>query len=310
MTDKRFAHISTEAKFLYGLLLDWTNFSRKSGWVDDENRIYIIYSLDEIIEDIHYSRQKVVKLLDELDSKKGVGLIVRVRRGMNLPNLIYVKNFASVLQADNWKLKKQKDEEIELRRYQNPSEWNFQKYETQTSESMKSELPEVPKSYSNNTYLNNNYMNKNHPPPLCELQGRIEQLLDGPKLNEEEKDRLRDFSVIVTDIATSENNFRLQLSNHTVTRDELMEMLEALNTDDLIHLIQTSGLPTSNPKKYWATVLYHEHLRIKAGIPAQIKPQKKKPLNYFHNFHQRDVNYEDLIWPDNFPPKKRNVSEG
>ena len=44
-TDNRFQKISTEGKVLYGLLLDRVSLSMENGWIDDEGRVYIIFTL-------------------------------------------------------------------------------------------------------------------------------------------------------------------------------------------------------------------------------------------------------------------------
>lgn len=92
-TDKRFAGISVEAKVLYGLLLDRMGLSIKNDWLDSEGRVYIIFTIADIMATLGCAEQKANKLLSELDSAKGIGLIERKRRGLCKPNVIYVKNF-------------------------------------------------------------------------------------------------------------------------------------------------------------------------------------------------------------------------
>ena len=46
--DTRFKGLSSDAKLLYGLMLDRMSLSIKNGWFDDENRAYIIYTIDNI----------------------------------------------------------------------------------------------------------------------------------------------------------------------------------------------------------------------------------------------------------------------
>ena len=41
LTDNRFAEISTDAKLLYGLLLDRMELSYRNGWIDEQNRVFI-----------------------------------------------------------------------------------------------------------------------------------------------------------------------------------------------------------------------------------------------------------------------------
>lgn len=67
--DERFKELSSDAKLLYGLMLDRMSLSMKNGWFDDENRAYIHYTLDNIMEDLGCAKEKCVKVLAELDSK-------------------------------------------------------------------------------------------------------------------------------------------------------------------------------------------------------------------------------------------------
>ena len=87
--------ISAEAKLLYSLLLDRTGISRRNGWKDDQDRIYIIFTIDEIRESLSCGNKKAIQLLDELENK--AGLIERKRQGLGKPNLIYVKSFIRVV---------------------------------------------------------------------------------------------------------------------------------------------------------------------------------------------------------------------
>lgn len=90
-TDERFRSISAEAKVLYGILLDRMSLSQKNGWLDDTDRVYIIFTTQDIMDAIDCADQKATKLLSELEQK--AGLIERKRQGLGKPNLIYVKNF-------------------------------------------------------------------------------------------------------------------------------------------------------------------------------------------------------------------------
>ena len=69
--------------------------SARNGWYDDAGRVYIFYTLDEIQEDLNCGHEKAVKLLSELDTDKGCGLIERVKQGQGRPTKIYVKRFTT-----------------------------------------------------------------------------------------------------------------------------------------------------------------------------------------------------------------------
>ena len=81
ITSPRFKHLSTEAKLLYGMLLDRMSLSAKNNWYDEDGRVYIYYTVEEICGDMNCGRDKAMKLLAELDTGKGVGLIERIKQG-------------------------------------------------------------------------------------------------------------------------------------------------------------------------------------------------------------------------------------
>ena len=90
-TDSRFWSVSTDAKLLYGILLDRMNLSARNGWLDEHGRVYIIFTLEETMNALNCGDNKATKLYNELEKK--CGLIERKRQGLGKPNLIYVKNF-------------------------------------------------------------------------------------------------------------------------------------------------------------------------------------------------------------------------
>ena len=166
-TAECFKSLSCEAKVLYGLLLDRMSLSIKNRWFDEEDRVYIIFTVEDVMELLSCSRQKAIKNLAELDVEKGIGLIEKRRLGLGRPNVIYVKNFI-IKETVTPESEEKKPEDAEntqkyenhtsrsmINRLQEVPKSNFKKYENQTSRSMKSELPEVPESnfkkYENQT---------------------------------------------------------------------------------------------------------------------------------------------------------------
>ena len=136
-TAECFKELSCEAKVLYGLLLDRMSLSMKNHWLDEEERVYIIFTVEEIAELLNCGTQKAVKLLKELDSEKGIGLIEKKRFGLGRQNVIYVKNF----------LVQKNDEE-------NSDTSDLQNCENHNSGVVKTTIQECPKSQSNNTDIN------------------------------------------------------------------------------------------------------------------------------------------------------------
>ena len=136
--DERFKGLSSDAKLLYGLMLDRMSLSMKNGWLDDENRAYIIYTIDNIREDLGCSKEKAVKVLAELDANKGIGLVEKIRRGLGKPDIIYVKNF--IIQDKCIKEPYNTDASTEV------GKTDFKRLEKPTSRSQENRLQEVGKT--------------------------------------------------------------------------------------------------------------------------------------------------------------------
>lgn len=98
ITGEQFKTLSMEAKLLYGILLDRVSLSLRNGWVDEQNHVYIIYTIEQIMQEMNCSNKKAVTMLAELEKK--VALIEKKRQGLGKPNLIYVKNFFTANQPD------------------------------------------------------------------------------------------------------------------------------------------------------------------------------------------------------------------
>lgn len=92
ITEKLFEALSIQAKLLYGMLIDRMGTSYKNHWIDEENRVYIIYSIKDIQQDMRVSKHKAIDSLAELER---IGLVEKKPRGNGMPTHLYVKNFVS-----------------------------------------------------------------------------------------------------------------------------------------------------------------------------------------------------------------------
>ena len=128
-TAQCFKSLSCEAKVLYGLMLDRMSLSIKNRWFDEEDRVYIIFTVEEVMELLGCGRQKAVKNIAELATEKGIGLIEKKRLGLGKPNVIYVKNFM-IMDCPEPECE---EEHEEVHREEQPeNSANSQKYENQT----------------------------------------------------------------------------------------------------------------------------------------------------------------------------------
>ena len=135
--EQRFQSLSTDAKTLYGILLDRMSLSAKNGWLDEQNRVFIIFTIEDVKRSLCCADNKATKLLRELEE---FGLIKRKRRGLGRPSLVYVKNFS----ADS-------------------SKTRFQNRGNHESGGFKSASQDPAKPRCNKTDKNNTEMNETYP---------------------------------------------------------------------------------------------------------------------------------------------------
>lgn len=161
--DEYFRNLSSDAKILYGLMLDRMSLSIKNQWFDEQNRAYIYFSIEDIMELLNCGRNKAVKSLQELDQEKGIGLIEKKRQGFGKTNIIYVKSFVipnrdvTTPQIESQKFTIQttdeKGDDTEVCKI------NFKKSQNQTSRIPENKLQEVCKT--NSIYNNLSYNKEN-----------------------------------------------------------------------------------------------------------------------------------------------------
>lgn len=137
-TNDYFKALSNDAKILYGLMLDRMSLSVKNQWFGEENKAYIYFSVEDIMELLNCGKNKAVKIMQELDDETGIGLIEKKRQGFGKANIIYVKNFVI--------------EDI-------VEEKPLQEFTNQTSRIPKNKPLEVYFSNPNNNKYNNTYKN-------------------------------------------------------------------------------------------------------------------------------------------------------
>ena len=97
-TSDKFKRMSTDSKVLYGLMLDRMGVSSKNNWFDEEERVYIYFTVENAMDLLNCGTEKATKLFKELES---YGLILKKRQGFGKPAKIYVMNFIQSSQNRN-----------------------------------------------------------------------------------------------------------------------------------------------------------------------------------------------------------------
>lgn len=150
-TDEYFRNLSSDAKVLYGLMLDRMALSIRHQWFDEEGKVYIIFTVEQVIQYMNCGRDKAMKTLAELDTKKGIGLIERVKQGFGKPDIIYVKNFILRTSKD---VKNNDESEESIQQNREVEEVDLSESEKSTYRGRKNRLQGVGKTDPNNTNYN------------------------------------------------------------------------------------------------------------------------------------------------------------
>lgn len=267
-----YQRISSEAKLLYSLLLDRVSLSHKNGWKDKQNRIYIIYPIAEVMEEMNCGKNKAVQLLDELEQK--AGLIERKRQGLGKPNLIYVKSF--------------------FRTVDNFGERHFLKFENQTSGGLNIKPQEVSESNPTNTDNKKTDMNQTD---LSFLPGReskrsdayaqyeayFREELEIPILiqgNRSEKETLEGILDLLAETCSSKRKtIRIAGDDKPIeiVKGRLMK-LNSLHIQYVLGCLQENTTYVRDMKQYLLTTLFNAPVTIDSYYQARV--------NYdMHNVH-------------------------
>ena len=264
-TAECFQTLSCEAKVLYGLMLDRMSLSIKNRWLDGEDRVYIIFTVDEVAKLMNCGTQKAVKLMKELDSEKGIGLIEKKRLGLGRPNVIYVKNF--LLQD----MKKTTEKENSISE-QRGDVSQFKNGENHNSEIVKIAIQEVPESSSKNNENHNSGMMKKATQELGKSQSNKTEKNDTDK---NETDSIPSYLIDQTDKGIQDGMDVME--KMSIYRQLIQEHIEyqchnQKEVDDLVELMVEVMMMPDNSM-----------IRI-AGVdkPVSIVKNRFMKINYSH----------------------------
>lgn len=166
VTSPQFKRVSDSAKLLYGLMLDRMGLSIKNGWVDENNRAYIFFTTKDVMEQMCCGTEKATKILAELDSEKGIGLIERKKQGQGKPAIVYLKKF---MIAEH----KSRVSEIENQDF---GKSKFQTFGNRNLRVSETESADFRESKCNNNKYNNTEMNNTELSNInLSYQGKAEQ---------------------------------------------------------------------------------------------------------------------------------------
>ena len=301
-TAEYFKALSCEAKVLYGLMLDRMGLSIKNRWIDEEDRVYIVFTVEEIAELMNCGTQKAVKLIKELDTDKGIGLIEKKRLGLGKPNVIYVKNFMeiedtplpdkeedsyeseTVVKTENAASSNHNSRIVKITNQEFPKS-QFKNDENHNSGIVKTTNQEFPKSQSNNTKLNNTDFSKTdsinpYPSDVIDTMDRYrdairknisyECFLSDRNCQREELDELVELMV---DVMIMPDHASLRIAGAerpAVVVKERFQRLEHSHIAYVLGCLRTNTSKVGNIRSYLLTSLYNAALTIDNYYRAEV----------------------------------------
>ena len=262
-TDPAFRSISTDAKVLYGLLLDRMSLSARNDWLDDAGRVYIIFTVEEVMDALCCADNKATRLLRELE---GVGLIERKRRGLGKPSFVYVKNFVDV------------------------PEQRLQNRENHDSVAAQTATLEAPKSRCNKT--DKNYTDPSKTDPFLsdvaagtETEGKdnrtlyqeyfarqlgFEALIAG---HPDDEDMLREMLELLVDTVCSKRRFT-RIAGDDKPAEVVKAQLMKLNGDHLrfvLMCLKENTTQVRNMRQYLLATLYNAPMTMHSSYAARVQ---------------------------------------
>ena len=262
-TDPAFRSISTDAKVLYGLLLDRMSLSARNDWLDDAGRVYIIFMVEEVMDALCCADNKATRLLRELE---GVGLIERKRRGLGKPSFVYVKNFVDV------------------------PEQRLQNRENHDSVAAQTATLEAPKSRCNKT--DKNYTDPSETDPFLsdvaagtETEGKdnrtlyqeyfarqlgFEALIAG---HPDDEDMLREMLELLVDTVCSKRRF-IRIAGDDKPAEVVKAQLMKLNGDHLrfvLMCLKENTTQVRNMRQYLLATLYNAPMTMHSSYAARVQ---------------------------------------
>lgn len=275
-----FQDMSTDAKLLYGLLLDRVSLSASSGWFDEQGRVYIIYTISSIMRDLHCASKKAVKLLKELEK---YGMVEKVTRGQGKPALIYVKNFSTL-----W------------------SKAQIQDCQKENPRMVESTTLELSKAQCNKTNINNTNINNTNPilsgtdvdnsdreayHQYLYRQLEIEILMERYPCEQEVIESIMD--LMLDTICSKRKTIRIAGDDKPVNVVKSMFLkLDASHVEYVMDCLKQNTTKVRNIKQYLLAALYNAPLTMSSYYQAEVNhdfPQYAK--NAIKNIKKDYSNY-------------------
>ena len=278
-SEPEFRMLSTDARLLYGLLLDRMQLSVRNGWMDDDGRVYIFFTVGSIMEALACGNKKAGQLLAELDDRRGIGLISRVRQGMGRPDRIYVHKCITEDMSKRHLLKCQKDMSGDVESTcHDMSEGHTNKTDINKTELKKTDLiesnpPDYPEKGSASS-------REQHPgSDGMDRAGYLEYFEDSLSLDALRhdfplrKDQLEEIRDLLAEICSTQRSM-IRIAGEERSAADVRNRLMGLNDGHIRYVLESLDETTTrvrNIRQYLLTALYNAPTTISSYYDARVR---------------------------------------
>jgi hypothetical protein len=252
----KYQKLTTDARLLYGLLLDRMSLSRKNNWVDEEGRVFIIFTRENVGELLGYSKPKVISLFNEL---KAASLLYEERQGLTKPNLLYLKKF---IESPDTHLKSKmftsEGKEILPQGVNNVYLKNEKIFTSGSKNNSPQEVNNVYPSYTdiNDTEISDTEIDRQPASELIQIlkQANIETLKKHYPLYQEE---LTEIELLIVEMWKAP---AIRLGDNILQNEDVRNILKRITSDHVMYSLEcfnreSSKKPIKNAAGYFRSIL-------------------------------------------------------
>ena len=269
-------NLNSDSKILYAFLLDRLSLSQKHHWVDEEYRIYLIFTREEVQEKLHLSDKTVTKAFKQLSN---VGLVEEKRQGLGKPNLIYVGKIQY--------------EEKENIRFQ--SRKNYDSGEENITALESEDLRGI-----NTNIIKTNIINTESINPNNDNEHELQKIKDKCKLNEFAKEEITILEDVIDSLYYKDT---LKVGSVIVNHYKILDKLKLIVKENLIQLLNIlNNIPNKqNAKNYLMICLYNNlgntHITTKKTSTTSACNEREYPEDFLNSLYANVAYENSLISP-------------
>lgn len=293
LVSEKYRHLSAEAKILYALMYSRKNISLMNNWTDEKGRVYIYYTVKEITEVMGCSHTTAIKLLGELDTYGGIGLIERRKQGQGKPCMIFINNVCTE-EADRSVDKSEPEKDC----VEYPEVCTYENLNSGNKENGIQDINYPESNYIDNNNINNNYINRVISDPVVsdteheennDMTGWIEQrktIRETVRNNIDYiatsdtfgKEWVDEIVELMVEVICSREKF-IRISKIQYPQEVVAERYLNIRSRHIENLYFTTRKITGyvdNIRAYMITAIYHSYETSESWIKARVSADKAR----------------------------------